>query len=491
MAGTRRSARQAENASSQPSSQASNNAESGSKRKAASSPSQPAKRGKKAEEKTQQTLEESIQHSGHKEAQMEDVKTSNDVKLAEDIDAAIENSKETKSAEDSKAVAQEDQDIKDAVQAETEAQHADNAHTNGATVNGKENEKTQNGTETKVNEGAPAEKSINGHNEHAKMGEQGADDTSKMDDTGAIEPNAAVSKNGEASGTQGDAVEESSQREKSTPSSILEKGIIYFFFRGRVGINSPSDVNDLARSYIVLRPLPHGAKLGDGPIGDMGNNRLLALPKKVLPKSPRDRFMTFVEKANCSMEDIKNSVLASSDYSTKTVGTQHTPAATPIGEGVYAITTTGRESHLAYILTIPSEPSEVQLDIGLKKQGSFVTSTKNPQYAGPANTNLPKGPEFPKEYVLSFSPNCSIPSLTSPYRILEEFRSLRWAPLQPKYLNYENTQFLLIGSSTDDLGAATEQQPKDEKADKDTPLEEMEKLEDEDTARVEHLKGVY
>ena len=81
-------------------------------------------------------------------------------------------------------------------------------------------------------------------------------------------------------------------------------------------------------------------------------------------------------------------------------------------------------------------------------------------------------------------------SLTSIRRILDEFRSLRWAPLQPKFLDYENAQFLLIGSSTEDLGQATEQQPKDEKADKDTPLEEMEKLEDEDTARVEHLKGM-
>ena len=400
MAGTRRSARQAENALSQPSSQASNNAETGSKRKAASSPSQPAKRGKKAEGKTQQTLEESIQDNSHQEAQMEDVKTADDVKLAEDIDAGIENSKKTKAAEDARNAAQEDQDIKDAAQAEAEAQHADDAQTNGSAVNGKEGGKTQTKLEPNKKEETSVEMTINGGGEGVEAGKQDANDTSKMDDTGAIEPNAVETKDETASHSQGDAVEKSNQREKSTPSSILEKGIIYFFFRGRVGVDSPSDVNDLARSYIVLRPLPHGAKLGDGPIGDAGNNRLLALPKKVLPKSPRDRFMTFVEKANCSIEDIKNAVLTSSDYATKTAGTRHTPAATPIGEGVYAITTTGRESHLAYILTIPSEPNEVQLDIGLKKQGSFVTSTKNPQYAGPANTNLPQGPDFPKEYAL-------------------------------------------------------------------------------------------
>ena len=400
MAGTRRSTRQAENASSQPSSQASNGAETGSKRKAASSPTQPTKRGKKGEGKAQLTLEESIQDNGH--APVEDVKTADDVKLAEDIDAGIENSKKTKAAEDAKVAAQDDQDIKDAELAEAEAQDTDDAHTNGHSVNGNGGEKGPEESKLAASKDISTERTTKDDDSNGEITKRNVKDTSEMDDTGAIEAKTLETGKEEPITAQDDAVEKSSQREKSTPSSILEKGVIYFFFRGRVGVDSPSDVNDLARSYIVLRPLPHGAKLGDGPIGDAGNNRLLALPKKVLPKSPRDRFMTFVEKANSSMEDIKNAVLKSSDYATQTAGTRHTPAATPIGEGVYAITTTGRESHLAYILTIPSEPSEVQLDIGLKKQGSFVTSTKNPQYAGPANTNLPQGPEFPQEYVSSF-----------------------------------------------------------------------------------------
>jgi hypothetical protein len=194
------------------------------------------------------------------------------------------------------------------------------------------------------------------------------------------------------------AVEESSERAEAMPSSILEKGIIYFFFRGRVGINEPSDVNDIARSYIILRPMPHGAKLGEGPIGDAKNIRMLALPKKVLPVSPKDRFMTFVEKANVSLEEVKQQ-LSSSDYSTKTVGVRHTPAAAPIGEGVYAITKTGRETHLAYILTVPSEINEVQKAVGLRQQGSYLTSAKNPKSASPANASLPKGADYPQEYV--------------------------------------------------------------------------------------------
>jgi hypothetical protein len=219
-------------------------------------------------------------------------------------------------------------------------------------------------------------------------------DHSKMDDTGKVE---AQNTKSDDSGEPANGAVEPTAREYETPASILEKGIIYFFFRGRVGIDEPSSVDDLARSYMVLRPFPHGAKLGEGEIGDAGNCRLLALPKKVLPISGKDRFMVFIEKTQLSFKDLKDNFLSASDYATKTAGTRHTPAATPIGEGIYAITTTGRESHLAYILTIPAELSEVQKDIGLRERGSFITSTKNPEYPGPANTNLPQGPDYPRE----------------------------------------------------------------------------------------------
>jgi hypothetical protein len=101
-------------------------------------------------------------------------------------------------------------------------------------------------------------------------------------------------------------IEESSQREKQVPSNILEKGLVYFFTRNRVGIDDADSVGDLQRTFFVLRPLPTGAKLGDGAIPDLKNNRLFALPKKTFPKSHNDRFMAFVEKSNCSIQDLKD-----------------------------------------------------------------------------------------------------------------------------------------------------------------------------------------
>lgn len=186
-------------------------------------------------------------------------------------------------------------------------------------------------------------------------------------------------------------------RKGEVSSSILEKGIIYFFFRGRVGIDEPSGVSEIQRSYMMLRPLDKDAKLGEGTLEDAGNVRLIAVPKKVFPRSGRDRWIAFVTKTDASLKALREEFLSSSEYETKTRGTRHTPAATPAAEGIYAITTTGRESHLAYMITLPSELGEVQTELGLRKKGSFIISTRNPQYDAPRGTALPKGPDYPKE----------------------------------------------------------------------------------------------
>lgn len=64
---------------------------------------------------------------------------------------------------------------------------------------------------------------------------------------------------------------------------------------------------------------------------------------------------------------------------------------------MYAITTTGRESHLSYILTIPSPIDEVQKELGLRERASFVVSAKNPEAGGPAYARLPNPANYDKE----------------------------------------------------------------------------------------------
>ncbi|PBP24580.1 hypothetical protein BUE80_DR004391 [Diplocarpon rosae] len=264
------------------------------------------------------------------------------------------------------------------------------------------------------------------------------------------------------------SIVEDDQRQAAMPSSILEKGIIYFFFRGRVGVEDPQGLEDVARSYIVLRPLPLGAKLGAGALEDLGNSRLLALPKKMLPKSRQDRFLVFVEQPQARIQDLREQ-FASNAYATQTSGTSHSPAATPFAEGIYAITSTGRESHLAYHITIPAI-GEVQTDLGLHEKGSFVVSAKNPHAPGPAHATLPHPAQYPEN-------------------IQAKFRDLRWMPLEPALLEYRNTQFLLIGEGLGEMDRAVEETSKDAKDDaKEKPVQEMETLEQEDQERIAHLR---
>lgn len=148
--------------------------------------------------------------------------------------------------------------------------------------------------------------------------------------------------------------------------------------------------------------------------------------------------------------------------------TSHIPAATPFAEGVYAITSTGRESHLAYHITMPAI-GEIQKELGLNERGSYVVSAKNPTAPSPANATLSNPAQYPEH-------------------IQSKFRELRWMPLEPELLRYENTQFLLIGEGMGDMDKATEEMSWDRKdAQKETPGEEMEKLESEDHARIEGL----
>lgn len=192
-------------------------------------------------------------------------------------------------------------------------------------------------------------------------------------------------------------VHKTEEREAVVSSNVLENGIIYFFFRPRVNVENPHSVNDVARSFFVLRPTPLGAELdeGQGPLDKDARCRLLMLPKKKLPTSPKERDMGFVEKAGQTIKDLQENFIASSTYQTATRGERTVEEARPYAEGVYALTSTKRTTHLAYLLTIPSEPGEIQESFGLHRRGSWIVQSKNPKFPGPPFAQLPKEPDYP------------------------------------------------------------------------------------------------
>lgn len=266
-------------------------------------------------------------------------------------------------------------------------------------------------------------------------------------------------------------VRKSEEREDVVPSNILEKGIIYFFFRPRVNIDEPHSVNDVARSFFVLRPTPLGAEFDEsqGPFDKDALCRLLMLPKKKLPTSPKERDMGFVEKAGQTMKDLQENFIAPSTYQTATRGERTVEEARPYAEGVYALTSTKRVTHLAYLLTIPSELGEIQETFGLHRRGSWIMQSKNPKFPGPSFAQLPKDPEYPLS-------------------VRDKFGDLRWVPLEPEFIEYPNAQFLMIGEAQDTLGkAATAEGAK--LPHEEEPGQELEQMERENERRVEALQG--
>lgn len=163
------------------------------------------------------------------------------------------------------------------------------------------------------------------------------------------------------------------QAKQTEKPETLENGIVYFLLRPRVNTPHPHDSSEIARTYLLLRPMSPTSRLGHGPINDAGASRLLVLPKKVLPRSGRDRFMAFVEKAHTSFEEVKRTFLMGEERETKTRGTSVVPAAVPAAEGIYVISRTpgGRECHFTYIITIPDTMGEVQTEMGVKERGAL------------------------------------------------------------------------------------------------------------------------
>ncbi|RPA98821.1 hypothetical protein L873DRAFT_1686121 [Choiromyces venosus 120613-1] len=256
--------------------------------------------------------------------------------------------------------------------------------------------------------------------------------------------------------------EDAGRKARAREAGVLEKGIIYFFFRNKVSVERAGGLEDVKRGYVVLKPMGLGEGVGEnGEKKVEGRCRFLAMPKKRLPTRGHEKFLTFVEEPSITVQELKDRFLKSSSYMTRTQGERTDAAAEPIGEGVYALVKHPKErsSHLAYHLTIPEHASELQSEFGIKDHGSFVVSVKNPTAPAPQWAVIADPAEFSKE-------------------IMEEFGGLRWSPLGKEHLEYKNAQILFIGER-EVLGGKEHE----------VASEELEELEEEDMKRVEHLKG--
>lgn len=206
---------------------------------------------------------------------------------------------------------------------------------------------------------------------------------------------------------------------------VLERGDIYFLYRPKVE-REPGEVageEDVQRTYMVLHP--RRAR----------RYRLIVVGRKHLPdvKDGGERVWGFVDRVVRRPEDLRDE-LERGTYQTKTRGERLRPGVRPAGEGVYAIVGHGegggRHTHLAYALELPEAPGEVQEELNIARQASYVVSVKNPDAPakGGAGLGRERRADFPK-------------------KLRERFDGRRFADVDPpSFLDHEGAEIVLVGA---------------------------------------------
>lgn len=156
---------------------------------------------------------------------------------------------------------------------------------------------------------------------------------------------------------------------------------------------------------------------------------MMNIGKKRLPTvDTHDTYWGYVEAIKSSDTALRDS-LSAEQYETKTRGRRKQPAARPCGEGKYALLYVNDSQHLTFSLSRPQQPGKVQRDLNIPTEGSFALNIKNPDKSAPDNADLPEGQQadYPKS-------------------LQQLFRDRRFADEDPRLLDYEGAQFVLVGA---------------------------------------------
>jgi hypothetical protein len=202
---------------------------------------------------------------------------------------------------------------------------------------------------------------------------------------------------------------------------VVEQGEILFFYRPRVGTDEVSKLQDVQRFFFVM--LPERTQ----------RFRRLIVGRKRLPDPLRhERTWAFVAEVGDCPESLREELVRKA-YETGTGGVRIQPEARPAGEGRYAIVEHNGHSHLVYVLLLPRSPGEAQEAFGIRSEASYITAVRNPSADAPTGTGL--SPRQRAKY---------------PPQLMERFRRRRFAPLDdPRFLDYEGAEIVLIGAAVD------------------------------------------
>jgi hypothetical protein len=226
-------------------------------------------------------------------------------------------------------------------------------------------------------------------------------------------------------------------QERSGNAAVIEQGNVYFLYRPKVETDEVEGLDDVQRLYMVLSP--HGK----------ARYRLIVLGRKRLPEieGGGQRYWGFVDNVAKDPKDLR-AELEEQHYRTKTRGERSVPAARPAGEGVYALVRHDGHAHLAYALELPERPGEVQEELNIEEEASYIITVKNPAQPSPRGAGLGKGRKA-----------------KFPQHLKKHFAGRRFIdPDPPELLDYEGAELVLIGAREDpeeELGFSLDAQDED------------------------------
>jgi hypothetical protein len=156
--------------------------------------------------------------------------------------------------------------------------------------------------------------------------------------------------------------------------------------------------------------------------------RLFVIGKKSLPEirtteaRRSERYWTKVGGIFESPQELTSELLAD-EY-------RKGDAARPVGEGKYVIVKHQDHTELAYVLEIPEEPGEVQNELGIEKEASYIISVINPKPLSQKVIQVLKNHQITESILKEFGENENFVSLA---------RDLR-------FIDFQNAQMILVGA---------------------------------------------
>lgn len=203
----------------------------------------------------------------------------------------------------------------------------------------------------------------------------------------------------------------------------LEQGDIYFFYRPKVEEEEPESLADVQRAFMVLSS------------DDEQKYRLIVIGRKKLPdpsEKGKGRYWGFVDNVTKEPDDIREA-LSGWTRVTKTRGERAQPSSRPAGEGRYRILTHGDHTHLVYSLELPREPGEVQREMQIEDEASYIVTVKNPERPSPRQAGL--SPRQKADY---------------PKELRDRFDGKSFVPADPpELLDHEGAELVLMAASDD------------------------------------------